>query len=97
MIVARARTAAKNRRLEARITAEQKALIERAAALTGRNVTDFVVASVQAAAEDAIRSHEVMTLSAEDSLAFAEAILNPPPPNENLIALAQEYKEFLGE
>jgi hypothetical protein len=42
-------------RLEARVTTEQKALIERAAALQGRTVTDFVLTSVQDAARRALR------------------------------------------
>jgi uncharacterized protein (DUF1778 family) len=42
-------------RLEARVSAEQKALMERAAALEGRSLTDFVVGSAQAAAAATIR------------------------------------------
>ena len=38
---------ARAQRLETRVTAEQKTLIERAAALQGRTVTDFVLTSVQ--------------------------------------------------
>ncbi len=34
-------------RLETRVTADQKSLIEHAAALQGRTVTDFVLTSVQ--------------------------------------------------
>ena len=37
-------------RLEARVSAEQKALFERAAALQGLSLTDFLVQSAQAAA-----------------------------------------------
>jgi len=36
---------AKKERLETRITAEQKAFLLRAAAITGRTMTDFVVSS----------------------------------------------------
>lgn len=36
------------------------------------------------AAEQTIRSHEVITLSARDSLLFVEALLNPPAPNDAL-------------
>ena len=43
-------------RLETRVTAEQKSLIERAAALQGRTVTDFVLTSVQDAARRAIEA-----------------------------------------
>ena len=40
----------KQERLEARVTRQQKRLIERAAYLRGTSVTDFVVASAQQAA-----------------------------------------------
>ncbi|MCE3288874.1 MAG: ribbon-helix-helix protein, partial [Caulobacter sp.] len=36
----------RDERLETRVTADQKRLIERAAALQGRTVTDFVLSSV---------------------------------------------------
>jgi len=42
----------KQQRLEARFTPNQKRLIERAAALRGTTVTEFVVASAQQAAAD---------------------------------------------
>ncbi len=38
-------------RLEARITPETKALLQKAADLEGRTLTDFVISSVQAEAE----------------------------------------------
>ena len=87
----------KRDRLEARITPEQKALFQRAADLTGRSLTDFVVSSVQAAAEEAIARHHLITLSARDSLIFAEAILNPGEPNEQLRAAARRYRELFGD
>ncbi|MFC3216335.1 type II toxin-antitoxin system TacA family antitoxin [Novosphingobium panipatense] len=48
------------------MTAEQKALIEHAAALEGRSITDFVLTSVQDAAKRAIAEHEVIQLSVKD-------------------------------
>lgn len=87
---------AKRERLEARISPEQKALFQRAAELTGRSLTDFVVSSAQAAAEETIRSHEVITLSVRDSVAFVEALLSPPEPNEHLRAAARRYRAFIG-
>ncbi len=51
-------------RLEARITADQKALIQRAAELEGRSVTDYVVSSVQDAARRTVEAHDVMVLHA---------------------------------
>jgi uncharacterized protein (DUF1778 family) len=47
------RARSRAQRLETRVTLEQKSLIERAAALQGRTVTDFVLTSVQDAARRA--------------------------------------------
>lgn len=66
-------------RLEARITAGQKALIEHAAALQGRSVTDFVLTSVQEAASRAIDEYQRLTLSVRDGRAFVEALVSPAP------------------
>ena len=71
-------------RLEARITADQKALIQRAAELEGRSVTDYVVSSVQDAAKRTVEAHDVIVLSAAESRAFVDALLNPPPVNARL-------------
>lgn len=65
-------------RLEARISVAQKALIEHAAALQGRSVTDFVLASVQEAASRTIDEHQRMTLSVRDGRAFVEALVREP-------------------
>src|SRR5438046_7246480 len=83
-------------RLETRVTAEQKTLIERAAALQGRTVTDFVLTSVQAAARRAIEEHQQLELSARDSEAFVEALLNPRPVNRRLRDTIRRYRETTG-
>lgn len=57
MVNERSWTEPRRERLEARISPEQKALLERAAALEGRSLTDFVVASAQAAAHETIRRY----------------------------------------
>ena len=64
-------------RLEARITVSQKALIEHAAALQGRSVTDFVLSSVQEAAAKAIDEHQRLTLSVRDGRAFVQTLVAP--------------------
>jgi len=83
-------------RLETRVTAEQKALIEHAAALQGRSITDFVLTSVQDAAKRAIEEHQVMTLTVADSRAFVEALLDPPPPNARLKETVRRYRDITG-
>ena len=91
-----ARAMEKRERLEARLSPEQKALLQQAADLQGRSLTDFVLSSAQAAAEETIRANQIV-LTARDSTAFVEALLNPPAPNERLRAAARHYHEFLSE
>jgi uncharacterized protein (DUF1778 family) len=85
--------AAKQVRLEARITAEQKDLIERAAAYQGRTVSDFVVDTLQDAAKAVIHEYEVLRLNGSQSRAFVERLLEPPEPNEALERAAKQWRE----
>lgn len=85
--------APKSERLEARVTLQQKLLLQRAAELRGLSLTDFLVTSAQTAAEATIREHNVITLTAQDSIAFAEALLNPREPNEALRAAFAAHDE----
>lgn len=80
-------------RLEARISPDTKALLQKAADLEGRTLTDFVVATVQAEALRVIEQHQTLKLNLEDSEAFVNALLNPPQPNDALKAAAQRYKK----
>jgi uncharacterized protein (DUF1778 family) len=83
-------------RLETRVTADQKSLIERAAALQGRTVTDFVLSSVQEAARRAIEEHQRLDLSVRDSEAFVEALLKPRPVNDRLRDTVRRYRQAAG-
>lgn len=78
-------------RIEARCTPEQKAIFQEAAALTGRSETDFLLSALVKAAHDAIREHRIITLSHNDATAFAQAIINPPEPNDAAREAAQRY------
>lgn len=82
----------RNARLEARVTAEQKELIERAASYEGRSVSEFVVTTVQQAAKAVIQEHEQLRLNESQSRALVEALLNPPEPNDALHQAASEYR-----
>src|ERR1700688_4977818 len=89
-------TRTRAQRLETRVTAEQKTLIEHAAALQGRTVTDFVLTSVQDAARRAIEEHQQLELSVRDSQAFVNALLNPKPVNDRLRNTIRRYREATG-
>lgn len=86
--------AAKTARLEARLTDEQKALLQHAADLTGRSLTEFVVSSAQEVAARTVREHEVLTLSGRDRQIFVEALLKPNPPGRKLRQAARRYKSI---
>ena len=86
----------RSERLEARITAEQKALLSRAAKLSGRSLTDFVVSTAQAAARETLRQHQSMTLSARDRQAFFAELLEDAEPGERLRRAANRYRRSSG-
>jgi uncharacterized protein (DUF1778 family) len=83
-------------RLEARVTDEQKALLQHAADLTGRSLTEFVVSSAQEVAARTVREHEVLTLSGRDRQVFVDALLRPSPPSKRLRQAARRYKRITG-
>lgn len=71
-------------RLEARLPASIYATLKRAAELTGRSITDFVVSAAHEAARRAIEEERILRVSAEDQQRFAQALINPPTPNQAL-------------
>lgn len=86
----------RSERLEARITTDQKALIQRAAELEGRSVTDYVVSSVQDAAKRTVEAHDVMVLSVAESRTFVDALLDPPPINDRLHDSVRRHRAMTG-
>ncbi len=82
----------KAERLETRVTRAQKRLLQRAADLSGRSLSDFVISSAQDAAVRTVQQFEVMTLSARDQEVFVKALLRPPQPNVKLRAALKSYR-----
>lgn len=83
-------------RLEARITTDQKALLQHAATLSGRTLSEFVVASAQEAAARVVQEHETVRLSRSEQVAFVTALLEPRAPNARLRKAAEKYRGQLG-
>jgi uncharacterized protein (DUF1778 family) len=94
--MAQAHRSRKEERLEARLTPAQKQLIERAAALRGTSLTEFVVVSAQEAATNAIKDFEVLSVRDEAREVFINSILNPPSPNKAARTAAERYKKNMG-
>jgi uncharacterized protein (DUF1778 family) len=87
---------AKTYRFDARLTEQQKLLIQRAADLEGRTMTDFVLHSAEVAAERTIEKLAILILTAREAGVFVDAILNPPGPGPVLRKAAREYLEKMG-
>jgi uncharacterized protein (DUF1778 family) len=83
-------------RLEARLPADIHAMLKRAAQIQGRTLTDFVVTAAQEAARHTIEDAEIIRLSAEGQRRFAEALLNPPEPNEALKRAFEHHRRLVG-
>lgn len=71
-------------RLGFRVDPGTKALVERAAQLERRNLTDYCLSALTEAARETIARHGTLDLSASDRAAFFEALVHPPEPNPRL-------------
>ena len=80
-------------RLEARVSRVQKDLLQRAAMLSGRTLSDFVVASAQEAATKVIEDHASIRLTGAEQTAFVRGLLKPPKPGPRLRKAATAYKQ----
>jgi len=78
-------------RLGFRLDAETKDLVERAAHLTRRKVSDFCVTAIADAARQTIAEHETLALSDRDRKAFFAALIDPPEPSERLRRALAEH------
>ena len=90
-IRSQAKTHPRMEHLDARISRDQKALIERASALLGLTVGEFIASNLQHAALRAIEESELIRLTAEESRSFAKALLQPRPANAKLKEAARKY------
>lgn len=79
-------------RLGFRLDEHTKGLIERAARLERRRVTDFCVTALTEAARRTIAAHETLTLSERDRRAFFDVLVNPPKPSARLARALAEHK-----
>lgn len=87
----------KEERLEARVSAEAKALCQEAASLEGRSLTDFIVSSAVETARRVLRDRALIELSQRDRNAFVESLLNPPLPGQRLQQAARRYERVFGK
>jgi uncharacterized protein (DUF1778 family) len=91
--MATANPSPKSSRIETRVSPEQKELIERAAAFSGRTVSEFVLAHVEVAAKKIIKEHEKLQLDRAQSGILVDALLTPKKPNKRLKRAMDNYRK----
>jgi uncharacterized protein (DUF1778 family) len=70
--------------LNLRIKPEERGLIDRAATITGKTRTDFVLDAARHAAEEALLDRTVFNVSSDAYAAFIAKLDAPPKPNARL-------------
>jgi len=87
----RAASEANSRReaLNLRIKPQMRELIDRAAALTGKNRTDFVLDAARRAAEDTLLERSVIMVNPKAYREFLARLDAAPKPNKRLIKSLQ--------
>ena len=79
-----AKAATRRETLNLRVKPDDRGLIDRAALLTGKTKTDFVLDAARRAAEDALHDRTLYVAGAEAVAAFRARLDEKPPPNERL-------------
>jgi len=82
--MAKAQAAKRRETLNLRVKPEERNLIDRAASLTGKTRTDFVLEAARHAAEEALLDRAVFAVSPETYAAFLARLDEAPKPNERL-------------
>lgn len=82
-------------RLEARIPSDVYETMQRAARLLGMTMTGFVIATAGERARSIVEEAELLRLSREDQVRFAEALIDPPEANERLKRAAKRHAELI--
>lgn len=83
-------------RLGFRLDEQTKRLIERAAQLDRRKVSDYCLTAIADAARRTIATHETLSLSERDRAAFFDALIDPPAPSERLARAFVEHGRRVG-
>ncbi len=82
-------------RLEARIPAAVYSQMQRAAKLRGMTLTGYVLATAGEDARRVVEEAEIMRLTREDQVRFAEALINPPKANSRLRRAAKRHAHLI--
>ncbi len=82
----------KKERIELRVAASAKDLIQRAMAVSGLSAGDLAYEGARRVLDE----HERMVLGAADREAFLDAVMNPPEPTDRLVAALRRHRDQTG-
>lgn len=83
----RSTTSAKSDNINIRVSPETLGVIDRAAGISGKTRTDFILDVVRRAAEDALLDQRLFVMGEEEWSEFQAALDAPVAPNPELDAL----------
>jgi uncharacterized protein (DUF1778 family) len=82
-------------RITARIPRANRLIIERAAAVYGATLNQFIVQTALDRAGEILEREEALHLSERDSQAFLAALESPPEPSEKLIEAMKAHSRLV--
>ncbi len=86
---------AQNARLDVRLAADHKELIEQAASLRGQSVSAFAVSTLVSEAGRVVEESTALKLSNQDRDAFLAALDNPPEPNARMLEAGKLHAKLV--
>ena len=82
-------------RITARVPHSTRSVIERAAAVYGATINQFIVQAAVERANEVLKNMETVKLSSRDAQAFMDALANPPGPNKKLLDAVQAHDQLV--
>ena len=82
-------------RITARLPRAKRVIIERAAAVYGATVNQFIVQTALDRAGEILEREELLRLSERDAKVFLAALENPPEPSQKLIDALKAHSLFV--
>lgn len=77
----------KTERIDIRLSKEEKAMLERAAATTNRSLSSYILSNIMRLAKEDLAKYGLDVFDNEEMATFIDLLANPPKPNDALIEL----------
>jgi len=84
-----------NDRITTRVPRSTRTIIERAAAIYGATINQFIVQAAVERANEVLHRMEMVKLSSQDAQIFIEALTRPPVPNKKLQEAVRAHKRLV--